>query len=118
MVNPHKKGKRGELELVQTLKRYFPNYRIKRISGTEKSRVFITGDVYCPDGILKRFHWENKNRERLNVHQALSKATGDAQGKIPVLRWQKSYYQPIIILREKDFLNLLVELDGYNDQSR
>ena len=81
-INPYRKGYRGEKELEATLRKYFPNYLIKRIGGTEKSRAFLTGDVFSPDGILKRFHWENKNRERLNVFKAYCKAKDDGEGKI------------------------------------
>jgi len=115
MLNPYKKGYRGERELVETLKRYFPRYRnkIKRIGGTEKSRALLTGDVFCPCGVLSRFHFENKQREKLNIFKTVKKTTDDAQGRIPVIRWSKSRQQPLIILREKDFLNILAELDGY-----
>lgn len=113
MLNSYKKGKRGDLEFVAALKSYFPNYRIKRIPGTEKSRATITGDLFSPDGILVRFHFENKNRQNLNIFQVMSKTQDDAQGRVPVIRWHKPREQPLIILQQKDFLNLLLELDGF-----
>ena len=112
-INSYKKGKVGDLELVAALKKYFPDYRIKRIAGTEKSRATITGDVFSPDGILVRFHFENKNRKSLNIFETMEKTQDDAQNRIPIIRWHKPREQPLFIMREADLLNLLLELDGY-----
>lgn len=115
MTNAYRKGYRGEKELEGALQETFPDYAedISRVGMPEKDKI-TSGDVLCTnsDCIASNFHWENKNRERLNVRKALSKALKDSQNEFAALRVKKKRKEPFIALPQEDFLTLLQKLQN------
>lgn len=122
MIKQTKKGKDDERKWARKLQKTFPKYKdnIQRISGTEKARAVVKGDVACLNQkcILNRFMLENKARKRLNVQKALEKATDDGDGKPAILRWNKPYEDNIYVMKEREFLKILRELQGFLEEKK
>ena len=121
MINPYKKGYRGEKELEELLHRFFPeNKKMIRRVGTQESFKGTSGDVVCFDQkcILSRFHIENKNREKMNLFELFEKTVGDAKGNlIPIMFCKKNNSKRLLIIEDTKFLGLLKELQGYEQES-
>lgn len=82
-MNSRAKGKRGELELVHTLKAY----GIMARRGQQFSGLNGDADVVGLDG----FHIECKRVESLNIQKAMEQATKDARdGETPVVMHRKN----------------------------
>lgn len=103
MINSKRKGKVGELELVNILKdRGLTARRTQQYSGTDG-----TSDVICEE--LNDFHIEVKRDERLNVQKALTQAENDSTDKIPIVAHRKNREKWKVTLYLDDFLDKVVD---------
>ncbi len=103
MINSKRKGKVGELELVNILKdRGLTARRTQQYSGTDG-----TSDVICEE--LNDFHIEVKRDERLNVQKALTQAENDSTDKIPIVAHRKNREKWKVTLYLEDFLDKVVD---------
>jgi Holliday junction resolvase len=83
MVNSNQKGKRGERELAEVLRRH--GYDGAR-RGQQRSGVDQPDVIGGPEG----WHIEAKFVERLNIWAAWAQAERDAQGKLPMVAMKRS----------------------------
>jgi Holliday junction resolvase len=103
MINSKRKGKVGELELVNILKdRGLTARRTQQYSGTDG-----TSDVLCDE--LNDFHIEVKRDERLNVQKALTQAENDSMDKVPIVVHRKNREKWKVTLYLDDFLDKVVD---------
>lgn len=103
MINSKRKGKVGELELVNILKdRGLTARRTQQYSGTDG-----TSDVICEE--LNDFHIEVKRDERLNVQKALTQAENDSINKVPIVVHRKNREKWKVTLYLDDFLDKVVD---------
>jgi Holliday junction resolvase len=94
------KGKRGEREIVDLLKkRGWPARRGQQFKGTPDSP-----DVECPNF---PFHIEVKRTERLSVYEAMAQAEQDAGTRAPVVFHRRSNEKWLAILDLEEFLALI-----------
>ena len=99
-VNSKKKGKTGELEVANYLKKRGLNARrTQQYSGTEG-----TSDVICEE--WPDTHIEVKRNETLNVEKALQQAIRDSEGKTPIVIHRKNNEKWKVTMQLDDFINL------------
>lgn len=99
MINSIQKGKAGEREFAEYLrKKGFEARRGQQFSGgTESPDV-----VHSVPGV----HFEVKRTEALKLIPALKQACDDADGKIPVVAFRRNRQGWVAILPMDDFVNL------------
>ena len=108
MPHSKRKGKNGELEVVQLLKEFnFDARRGQQFKGTPDS----------PDVVhdMKGIHIEVKRTEALRLWEAIDQANEDCGDDIPVVFHRPNGKPWIAILAAEDFLELMKEL--YDDDS-
>ena len=98
-MNSRAKGKRGELELSQLLRKHgFEARRGQQYNGSDGS-----ADVVGVPGL----HIECKRVERLDLSGALAQSVNDARdGEIPVVMHRKDRGEWMCTMRLSDFINL------------
>lgn len=104
------KGKRGELEVANLLKKYgFDAHRSVQYCGR-------TGDA--PDVVVEGLplHIEVKRTERFSwKYYAQAVNDSKASGKTPVVFYRPSYAPWMVILSAKDFLELMKKGESNNE---
>lgn len=100
MMNSRNKGKRGELELSNLLKKH--GYETRR--GQQYCGANGDADVIGIPGI----HIECKRVEKLNLENAYIQAVADAKdGEVPTV-WHRKNRQPwMVTLSAEDFIGFL-----------
>jgi len=102
-INSKSKGKRGELEFANWLKKKgFQAKRGQQYKGGEDSP-----DVICPK--LKGYHIEVKRCESLSLYRAMEQAAQDSGKKIPIVAHRRNRKEWLIVLKADDFLGKLGE---------
>ena len=102
MINSKKKGKVGELELVNYLKKYGLEARRSQ----QYAGINGDADVVCKE--LSNFHIEVKRNETLNIEKALVQSETDSKNEeIPIVAHRKNREEWKITLRLSDFLKIL-----------
>lgn len=101
-MKERRKGKTGELELVQFLKdRGYHARRGQQFKGTKDSP-----DVIVPE--WPHFHVECKRVEKLNLDKAMAKALAEASASQAPLVFHRKNGKPwLVTLPADDFLELL-----------
>lgn len=101
-MNSKRKGKRGELELVDFLKGFGYNARRgQQFKGTPDSP-----DIVCYD--LDAWQIECKRVEKGNLYDWLEQAIDDAGlSKMPVVMHKRNHKPWVAVLRLTDFLTLV-----------
>lgn len=106
MVNGKQKGKAGELEWVNFLKKHGLNaHRTQQYCGANAD-----GDVECKE--FPGIHWEVKRVEKLNVLKAIQQATRDCQDRVPVVAHRKNRTPWLITLPAENFVQMLKAFDA------
>lgn len=103
MVNSRAKGKRGELEWAKVCREhgYGEARRGQQFCGSNGD-----ADVVGIPGI----HCEVKRVERLNIHDAMKQAVGDApDGETPVVCHRKDRTEWLVTMRAEDWFEVLSE---------
>ena len=103
MINSKKKGKVGELEVVNLLKEKGLNARrTQQFSGKADG----TSDVLCEE--LSTFHIEVKRAEHLNIEKAMQQSIRDSEKEntIPTVFHRKNKEEWKVTMRLEDWLNL------------
>ena len=108
-MNSRAKGKRGELELAEDLRKF--GYDARR--GQQFAGGADSPDVVCTG--LEDFHIEAKRVEAGNLYGWLEQAVRDAGGKVPVVMHRRSRKGWVAILRLEDFLALTLSIGARHD---
>lgn len=97
-MNSRQKGKRGELELAQELRKLGAQgvRRTQQYCGRTGKAADLTG--------IAGLHIECKRVERLNIEDAMAQAVRDAAGEIPVVMHRKNRHEWLATLRLEDFM--------------
>ena len=104
VINSKRKGKVGELEVVNLLKEKGLNARrTQQFSGKADG----TSDVLCEE--LGNFHIEVKREEHLNIEKALQQSIRDSEKEntIPTVFHRKNKEDWKVTMRLEDWLNLV-----------
>jgi hypothetical protein len=99
--NSRQKGKRGELDAAETIRRLFSwtTRRTQQFKGTsDSSDVEVTE---TPDAF-----WEVKREEHLNVFKALATAVAEAGPKLPILMHRRNNTDWLVTVRAADLARL------------
>lgn len=98
-INSRAKGKKGELELANTLKLY--GYETRR--GQQYSGANGDADVVG----LKRIHIECKRVEKLNMEKAMRQSILDARdNELPTVFHRKNREPWLVTMRLRDWMKL------------
>lgn len=99
--NSRQKGKRGELDAAETLRRLFSwtARRTQQFKGTTDSSDVEVAET--PDAF-----WEVKREERLNVFTALATAVAEAGPKLPILLHRRNNTEWLVTVRLVDLARL------------
>jgi hypothetical protein len=99
--NSRQKGKRGELDAAETLRRLFSwnARRTQQFKGTSDSSDVEVAET--PDAF-----WEIKREERLNVFNALATAVEEAGPKLPILMHRRNNTDWLVTVRLVDLMRL------------
>lgn len=98
-VNSRDKGKRGELELAEELRKF--GYDARR--GQQFKGGADSPDVVCAG--LEDFHIEAKRVERTDLYGWMAQAQRDAaEGKTPIVAHKKNRKGWLVIMTLEDFL--------------
>ena len=99
--NSRQKGKRGELDAAETLRRLFSwnARRTQQFKGTSDSSDVEVAET--PDAF-----WEIKREERLNVFNALATAVEEAGRKLPILMHRRNNTDWLVTVRLVDLMRL------------
>lgn len=99
-INSKKKGKRGELEFCQEMKKYGIDCRrtVQYNGKADEGEADIVG----LDGI----HAEIKRVERLNIHEAMEQAKRDTKGKLPAVFHRKNRSKWLVTMELPDFMKI------------
>ena len=99
--NSRQKGKRGELDAAETLRRLFlwNTRRTQQFKGTSDSSDVEVAET--PDAF-----WEIKREEHLNVFKALATAVAEAGPKLPILMHRKNNTDWLVTVRVVDLMRL------------
>lgn len=110
MVNSKQKGKRGELEAVNYLnKKGYSAKRTRQYKGTPES-----ADIECKK---LPFHFEIKRVERLDIHKAYRKASGESEyPKIPLVMHRKNQSKKWLATLSMDDLIKIIENDFITEE--
>jgi Holliday junction resolvase len=107
MTNSRQKGKRGEREVVDLLKRYgFDARRGQQFKGTSDS----------PDVIhnMTGFFIEVKHRQALNLYDTIEKADGEKpEGETSLIFHRKNQKRWLVTMDAEEFMSLMREI--YDD---
>lgn len=101
MTNSKQKGKRGELEVVNILKKHgFNARRSAQYCGNTGEAADITSDL--------PYHIEVKHQETLQIDKWWEQATHDAQesGRDPILVFRKNNQKWRVVMDLEKFLEL------------
>lgn len=104
MINSKRKGKVGELEVVNLLKeKGLTARRTQQFSGKADG----TSDVLCEE--LNNFHIEVKRDEHLNIEKALQQSIRDSEleNTIPTVFHRKNKEGWKVTMRLEDWLKLV-----------
>ena len=104
MINSKRKGKVGELEVVNLLKENgLTARRTQQFSGKADG----TSDVLCEE--LKDFHIEVKRDEHLNIERAMKQSIrgSEMESTIPTVFHRKNKEQWKVTMRLEDWLKLV-----------
>lgn len=98
------KGKNGELSVANLLNEF--GFKSKR-------GVQFQGGADSPDVVSDLpFHIEVKRTETFSLYKALEQATDDSKGlKPPIVFHRKNNEEWVVVLRAKDFLELLNKIE-------
>jgi len=113
-----KKGKWYEAFFARELSRLL-NAKFTRTIASEKRLKVFTGDIVCLDKNRLYFtdlSFQVKAREAGNPFAWWSKAKDDAEGKLPIVIWQKANKPVLAIMSIEDLCKILYELDGYRQE--
>ncbi len=99
--NSRQKGKRGELDAADALRRLFSwtARRTQQFKGTSDS-----SDVEVAE--TPETFWEVKREERLNVFKAMDTAVAEAGPKLPVLMHRRNRTDWLVTVRLADLMRL------------
>ena len=99
--NSRQKGKRGELDAADALRRLFSwtARRTQQFKGTSDSSDVEVAET--PDAF-----WEVKREERLNVFKAMDTAVAEAGPKLPVLMHRRNRTDWLVTVRLTDLVRL------------
>ena len=99
--NSRQKGKRGELDAADALRRLFSwtARRTQQFKGTSDSSDVEVAET--PDAF-----WEVKREERLNVFKAMDTAVAEAGSKLPVLMHRRNRTDWLVTVRLADLVRL------------
>ena len=99
--NSRQKGKRGELDAADALRRLFSwtACRTQQFKGTSDSSDVEVAET--PDAF-----WEVKREERLNVFKAMDTAVAEAGPKLPVLMHRRNRTDWLVTVRLADLVRL------------
>lgn len=99
--NSRQKGKRGELDAADTLRRLFSwtARRTQQFKGTSDSSDVEVSET--PDAF-----WEVKREERLNIFKALATAVAEAGRKLPILLHRRNNTEWLVTVRLVDLARL------------
>lgn len=105
-INSRQKGKRGELEFRNVLRRF-------GVTARRGQQYAGSSDGAAPDVIhdLEGIHFEVKWVERLNVWEAMAQAKLDCGDKVPVVAHKRNGKTWLVTLPAEDFLQLLGKMD-------
>lgn len=107
-MNSRSKGKRGELEAVQLLKRF--GFHAKR--GQQHKGGPDSPDLICED--LPDYHIEVKRTERLDLYGALQQATQDSRiDQVPVVLHRKNQQGWVVVVDAEHWLWMVTELKNH-----
>lgn len=104
MINSKRKGKVGELEVVNILKdKGLTARRTQQFSGKADG----TSDVLCEE--LSKFHIEVKRDEHLNIEKALQQSIRDSgiENTIPTVFHRKNKEEWKVTMRLDDWLSIV-----------
>lgn len=105
MTNSKQKGKRGELEVANMLKKY--GYDARR--GQQYSGANGDADVVGLPGV----HIEVKRVEALNIEKAMEQSKRDARGEIPAVFHRKNGKEWKATVRLEDFIKLYKQAKAF-----
>jgi hypothetical protein len=99
--NSRQKGKRGELDAADALRRLFSwtTRRTQQFKGTSDSSDVEVAET--PDAF-----WEIKREERLNVFKAMDTAAAEAGPKLPILMHRRNRTDWLVTVRLADLARL------------
>ena len=99
--NSRQKGKRGELDAAETLRRLYSwtARRTQQFKGTSDSSDVEVAET--PEAF-----WEVKREERLNVFKALATAVAEAGAKLPILLHRRNQTEWLVTVRLVDLARL------------
>lgn len=103
-INSNSKGKRGEREFANLLKKhgYEESRRTQQYSGTEG-----TSDVTSE---RLPHHIEVKRVEKLNLSKAMQQAIDDSDGNLPIVAHRKNHEDWLITMRFSDWIKDMKKL--------
>lgn len=105
-INSKQKGKRGELEFCQEMKKY--GIECRRTVQYNGKAVEGEADIVGLDGI----HAEIKRVERLNIHEAIGQAKRDARkDELPAVFHRKNRSEWLVTMRLDDFMQIYREYE-------
>ena len=97
-MNSRDKGKRGELELAEELRKYgVTARRTQQFCGAAGD-----SDVIVPE--WPNLHIECKRRERLNIDEAMEQAIRDGKDKTPVVMHRRNRGRWLVTMTLPDFI--------------
>jgi hypothetical protein len=106
-INSRTKGKRGELQFRDVLKKH--NLTARR--GQQFAGGPGSPDVICED--LTGVHFEVKHTQRGDIYGWMKQATDDAAGKIPVVMHRRNAKKWVAILDADELIQLLIMREGF-----
>lgn len=100
-INSRDKGCRGEREVAKVLTDAgFSARRGQQFSGSKDSP-----DVVCES--LPQFHFEVKFTQKTAIYDWMEQASNDGIGKVPIVVHRRNGDDWVVILKMKDFLELV-----------
>ncbi len=120
MAYRNDKGKKYEREIADEINRYFKDIcgaKFRRTPSPERWKNTTRGDINCQkmfvcgDGCpLQEFHWELCDRKSVQLINKWLKTQDDAENRKPCLVWKKTGKAEGVVIRLKDFLSLIWEV--------
>lgn len=104
------KGSRLEKKIASRYRKtgLFPEAKRQLLSGGG----YLKGDIYTKEH--NDFVEECKNQETVKLNEWWSQACKDAHSQKPLLHISANYRQPISVLRQDDFIDIIWELEDYD----
>lgn len=100
-INSKQKGKRGELECCNELKKY--GYECRRTAQYNGKELDSKADIIGIPGI----HCEVKRNERLNINEAMKQAVRDSNNdELPTVFHRKNGEKWLVTMRLEDWVKL------------